>query len=269
MAKPHTLVLTGYGINCEEETAFAFEKTGACTRIIHINDLIENRKILDDFQILMFPGGFSYGDDTGSGKALANRIKNNLIDEIRKFMERDTLMLGVCNGFQVLANLGVVPALNGFTGSAGVSLEHNRTFRYQCRWIDVAVDPKSPSVFTRGIESMHIPVAHGEGNFYAPPEVLAEMEENHMAVMKYIKPDGAPASQEFPYNPNGASNDIAAICSANGRIMGMMPHPERGMFFTQRNDWTYLKEKLSREGKEIPEYSDGIRVFQNAVEYFK
>lgn len=269
MAKPQTLVLTGYGINCEEETAFAFEKTGAGTRIIHINDLIENKKILDEYQILLFPGGFSYGDDTGSGKALANRIKNNLLDEIRKFMERDTLMLGICNGFQVLANLGVVPALRGFSGTAEVSLEHNRTFRYQCRWIDVAVNPESPSVFTRGIDRMHIPVAHGEGNFYAPAEVLDEIEKKNLTVMRYIKPDGTPASQEFPYNPNGALNDIAAICSTSGRIMGMMPHPERGMFFTQRNDWTYMKEKYKREGKEIPEYSDGIRIFQNAVEYFK
>lgn len=269
MAKPQTLVLTGYGINCEEETAFAFEKAGSFTRIIHINDLIETRKILDEFQVLVFPGGFSYGDDTGSGKALANRIKNNLLDEIRKFIERDTLMLGICNGFQVLTNLGVVPAINGFTGNAEVSLEHNKTFRYQCRWIDVAVNPGSPSFFTKGIEKMHIPVAHGEGNFYAPAEILKQLEANNLPVMKYTKPGGDAASLEFPYNPNGAMNDIAAICSPDGRIMGMMPHPERGMFFTQRNDWTYLKEKYKREGKDIPEFSDGIKIFENAVNYFK
>lgn len=269
MAKPQTLVLTGYGINCEEETAFAFEMSGSGTDIIHINDLIENRKLLDEYQILVFPGGFSYGDDTGSGKALANRIKNNLLDEIKKFIERDTLMLGICNGFQVLTNLGVVPALNGFTGNAEVSLEHNQSFRYQCRWIDVAVNTKSPSVFTSGIEKMHIPVAHGEGNFYAPAGILEQIESNNLAVMKYIKPEGAAASQEFPYNPNGAVNDIASICSSNGRIMGMMPHPERGMFFTQRNDWTYLKEKYKREGGAIPEFSDGIKIFENAVNYFK
>ncbi len=269
MANPLTLVLTGYGINCEEETAFAFEKSGSRTRIVHINDLIENKKLLEDYQILMFPGGFSYGDDTGSGKALANRIKNNLFEEIRKFMERDTLMLGICNGFQVLANLGVIPALNGFTGEAEVALEHNRSFRYQCRWIDVSVEQKSPSVFMRGIERLHIPVAHGEGNFYAPDKILAEIESENLVVMRYVKPDGSPALQEFPYNPNGAMNDIAAICSLNGRIMGMMPHPERGMFFTQRNDWTYLKEKYKREGKDIPEFSDGIAIFKNATGYFK
>lgn len=269
MANPGTLILTGYGINCEEETAFAFDKAGASTRIIHINDLIENRKILDDYQILMFPGGFSYGDDTGSGKALANRIKNNLFDEIKKFIERDTLMLGICNGFQVLANLGVVPALDGFTGNAEVSLEHNKSSRYQCRWVDISVNGDSPSVFTRGIERMHIPVAHGEGNFFAPSDILSKIEEKNLTAMRYIKPDGTPALGEFPFNPNGAVNDIAAVCSPNGRIMGMMPHPERGMFFTQRDDWTWLKEKHRREESPLPEFSDGIAIFRNAVEYFK
>ena len=269
MAKPLTLVLTGYGINCEEESAFAFNTAGAAARIIHINDLIEDKKILGECRILMFPGGFSYGDDTGSGKALANRIKNNLIDEIKAFMERDTLMIGICNGFQVLVNLGVVPALNGFTGEAESSLEHNSTSRYQCRWVDVAVEQRSPSVFMKGIERMHIPVAHGEGNFYAPEETIAKIESMNLVTMRYIKPDGSRALQEFPYNPNGSVNDIASICSINGRIMGMMPHPERGMFFTQRNDWTYLKEKYKREGKELPEFSDGIKIFKNAVDYFK
>lgn len=116
MAKPEALILTGYGINCDEETRHAFEYCGAAASIVHINDLIENRSMLDRFRIFVFPGGFSYGDDTGSGKALANRIKNNLIDEMKAFIERDTLVLGICNGFQVMTNIGIVPALNGFTG---------------------------------------------------------------------------------------------------------------------------------------------------------
>lgn len=269
MAKPLTLIITGYGINCEEETAYAFRLAGAETAIVHINDIIENKKMLKDYRIMMFPGGFSYGDDTGSGKALANRIKNNLADEIREFINRDTLMLGICNGFQVLVNLGVVPATEGFTGKSQAALEYNKSFRYQCRWIDVKVDSDSPSVFTRGIDRMHIPVAHGEGNFYAPDDILEVINSKKLAAMRYIKQDGTPANGDFPYNPNGSVMDIASVCSPDGRIMGMMPHPERGMFFTQRDDWTLLREVYIRRGDDIPEYSDGIQIFKNAVSYFK
>ncbi len=268
MPRPKTLVITGYGINCEEETASAFRISGADAKILHINDIIANRSLLDEYQIMMFPGGFSYGDDTGSGKALANRIKNNLMDEIASFIQRDTLMLGICNGFQVLVNLGVIPAVNGFTGRSEAALEYNTTFRYQCRWIDVKVDSGSPSVFTRGIDTMHIPVAHGEGNFYAGEDILSSLVKNRLITMKYVKPDGSPAAGEFPYNPNGSVMDIASVCSPNGRIMGIMPHPERGMFFTQRDDWTLLREEYRRRGGEIPEFSSGIEIFRNAVNYF-
>jgi len=268
MAKPRVIVITGYGINCEEETAHAFRISGAEPVIAHINDIIDSKSMLDDFQIMMFPGGFSYGDDTGSGKALANRIKNNLIDEIAAFIKRDTLMLGICNGFQVIVNLGVVPAIEGFTGRSTAALEYNKSFRYQCRWVDLHVDRDSPCVFTTGIEKMHIPVAHGEGNFFAPPELINSITQKKLAVLKYVKPDGQPASGEFPYNPNGSTDDIAAVCSPDGRIMGMMPHPERGMFFTQRDDWTLLREEYGRQGRPIPEFSDGIEIFRNAVKYF-
>lgn len=269
MAKPEVTVLTGYGINCDEETRFAFEYAGASAKILHVNDLIENVSFLKETQILVFPGGFSYGDDTGSGKALANRIKNNLIDELHQFILRDTLMLGICNGFQVLTSLGVVPAVNGFTGMPEAALEHNRSFRYQCRWVDVAVEKNSKCVFTRGIESMHIPVAHGEGNFFAEENILDQIEKKGLVTMRYASPDGRRAGGEFPLNPNGSVNDIASISDTTGRIMGMMPHPERGMFFTQRDDWTFLKEKYSREGKPLPVESDGIMIFKNGVAYFK
>jgi len=277
MAKPETLILAGFGINCEEETVFAFETAGASVRIIHINDLIENKNILDQYKIFVFPGGFSYGDDTGSGKALANRLKNNLNDEIKRFIERDTLILGICNGFQVLVNLGLLPLLDGYNAKAQSALEYNDTFRYQCRWIDVMIEKDSPSVFTKGIETMHIPVAHGEGKFYAEDSILKQIEDLNLTAMRFIK-NGVDrgdscdrprrAELEFPYNPNGSMNDIAAICSPNGRIMGMMPHPERGMFFTQRDDWTLLKEIYLRDGADIPVYSDGIKIFKNAVGYF-
>lgn len=269
MAKPRVLVLTGYGINCDEESCYAFDMAGAISSIVHINDIISSPFILNKYEIFVFPGGFSYGDDSGSGKALANRIKNNLVDEFKEFIERDTLMFGICNGFQVMVNLGILPGLGGMFEGAEVSLEYNRTFRYECRWVDLIMESDTPSVFTRGIERIHMPVAHGEGNFYAPSEIIEEIEKKHLVVMRYALPDGRLAYGEFPYNPNGSINDIAAICDISGRLMGIMPHPERNIFFTQRDDWSYLKEKARREGTKPPTEGEGLAIFRNAVRYFE
>jgi len=268
MAKPKALILTGYGINCDEETRFSFEMAGADATVIHINDIIENKSLLKSYQIFAFPGGFSYGDDTGSGKALANKIKNNLYDEMMSFLTRDTLMIGICNGFQVMVNLGIVPGLQQPIGTTEVSLEHNASFRFQCRWVDLIINTHSNCVFTRGINRLHIPVAHGEGNFIAPQQVIEQLSHNNQIIMQYTKPDGSLADGKFPYNPNGSMLDIAAICDKTGRIMGMMPHPERHIFFMQRDDWTYLKELAKRENKEIPEYGEGLQIFKNAVQYY-
>ena len=268
MAKPAVLVLTGYGINCDEETRYAFERAGAAARIVHINDIISSTSMLSEFQIAVFPGGFSYGDDTGSGKALADRIRNNLMNEFSVFIGRDTLMMGICNGFQVMTNLGIVPGLEAPIGNVQISLESNTSARYQCRWVDLAAVPKNPSVFLRGIDRLHVPVAHGEGNFYAPPEVLAAIEEKGLVALRYARSDGSPARGEFPFNPNGSMNDIAAVSDQSGRILGMMPHPERNILFTQRDDWTYLREKARREGTRVPVEGEGLALFRNAVSYF-
>ncbi|MFW5863030.1 MAG: phosphoribosylformylglycinamidine synthase I [Spirochaetota bacterium] len=268
MAKPRALILTGYGINCDEETRYAFELAGAKSDIIHINEIIENKKLLEDYQVFSFPGGFSYGDDTGSGKALANKIKNNLFQEFQDFIERDTLMLGICNGFQVMANLGIVPAISKPIGGTEVSLEHNRTFRFQCRWVDLRIEQATQCVFTRGITRMHIPVAHAEGNLFASEDTIKTLEQNRQVVMRYTLPDGSAAGGEFPCNPNGSIHDIAAISNTTGRIMGMMPHPERHIFFRQRDDWTYLREQARRNNTEIPEEGEGVAIFRNAVSYF-
>lgn len=268
MAKPRVLILTGYGINCDDETQYAFEKAGAIAHIVHINDIISSPQFLHGYQIFVFAGGFSYGDDTGSGKALANRIKNNLLDSFKEFIERDTLVLGICNGFQVMVNIGLVPGLEHVLAKAEVSLEHNISSRYECRWVALKVEEDSRSVFTQGIEQLRLPVAHGEGNFYASPDILKRIEEENLVVMRYVLPDGGAAQGDFPYNPNGSLNDIAAICDRSGRFMGMMPHPERNMLFTQRDNWTTLREEIRRAGGSIPEEGEGLQVFKNAVSYF-
>lgn len=262
------LVLTGYGINCEEETAFSFKKAGAQSEIIHINDLIENPLRLKEFQIFAFPGGFSYGDDTGSGNALASKIKSNIWDSILEFIEKGNLIIGICNGFQVIANLGLVPALDKKYGERKIALMHNNSARYECRWVSLKNFSKK-CVFTKGIDSIKMPVAHGEGKFFAEQDVLKKLNENSQVVFRYANGDGSLANGKFPLNPNGALEDIAGICDETGRVFGLMPHPERNILFTQQNDWTVQKEILLREGKKLPEESAGMKIFRNAVNYFK
>lgn len=261
------IVLTGYGINCEEETAFAFRKAGAQIEIVHVNDLIASPEKLADAQIFAFPGGFSYGDDTGSGNALANKIRNNIWDGIVEFIEAQKLILGICNGFQVITNLGILPGIENRQAQRKVALSHNNTARYECRWVSLKAFSKK-CAFTKGIDSIRMPVAHGEGKFTASEPVLKELNESNQVVFRYAKEDKL-AKEEFPFNPNGSAEDIAGICDKSGRILGMMPHPERNIFFTQQDDWTLQKERLKRAGKELPKEGDGMLIFKNAVNYFR
>lgn len=267
MAKTNALVLTGYGINCDEETAFAFERAGASAKIVHINDLIAQPKMLKEFQIFAFPGGFSYGDDTGSGNALANKIRNNLWQDLLEFIDSQKLVIGICNGFQVIANLGLLPGINKKYGERTIALAHNNTARYECRWVALKNFSKK-CVFTKGIKQIRLPVAHGEGKFTADKKILKQLNANDQIVFTYTK-NSKPANGEFPFNPNGAMLDIAGICDASGRVFGLMPHPERNIFFTQQDDWAMQKELLKRKGKALPEESDGMKIFRNAVGFFK
>jgi len=267
MAAPKVLVLTGYGINCDEETAFAFEKAGAVPQIVHVNDLIKEPSMLAQFQILAFPGGFSYGDDTGSGNALANKIRNNLWQNLLEFIDDKKLVIGICNGFQVITNLGLLPGIGSKYGERTVALAHNDSARYECRWVELKGFSKK-CVFTKGIEGIRLPVAHGEGKFTASPEVLEALAEKDQIVFKYSA-NGSLANGKFPYNPNGAMQDIAGICDESGRIFGLMPHPERNIFFTQQDNWPLRKEIFKRSGRKVPEESDGMKIFRNAVEFFE
>ena len=289
-----TLVLSGYGLNCEEETLFAFEHAGLSGEIRHINDLIENPKELEETQILVIPGGFSYGDDTGSGNAFAQKIRLALWDHLQKFIERDTLTLGICNGCQILSNLGLIPGLNNNYGERLVAVTYNLSARYQCRWIDIKANTNNTSPWLEGVDTMHIPVAHGEGRFMMEEDTLKTLEANNQVAFQYVKnchPErsegshnnqGDPSSQapqddsrwqlangEFPYNPNGSTADIAGMSDETGRVLALMPHPERGMFSWQRDDYDRLKDKAQREGTSLPHNSDGIKLFENAARYFE
>lgn len=266
MIKPNVLVLTGYGINCDEETKFAFEKSGAKADLVHVNDLIAGHKKLLDYQILAFPGGFSYGDDTGAGNALANRIKNHFWDDVKTFVESDKLAIGICNGFQIMANLGLLPAINGNYGERQIALVHNDSARYIDRWVDLEF--QNHSVWRGGLEKVSFPIAHGEGKFYTDQETLKVISEKGLIAAKYVQGEICEA-ESLPSNPNGSLENIASISDESGRLIGMMPHPERAINFTQLPHWTLLKERLKRGGKEIPTEASGIYIFKNGVEYFR
>lgn len=265
MIKPKVLIFSGYGFQGEEETKLGFELAGANADIVHINDLIDNLFHLSDYQILAFPGGFSYGDDTGSGNAYANKLKNHLWDDIQKYITKDKLIIGICNGFQVLVNLGLVPAFGTGYGQRNVALLHNQSSRLVCRWVDLKITTESPWLIN--IKTFSAPIAHGEGKFYASADIIAKLHKNNLIALKYIR-GNISNYQDYPANPNGSIDDIAGIIDQTGHILGLMPHPERGIFSFQRPDFGFIKESCKRLGKKIPEYSDSIQIFKNAVNYF-
>lgn len=248
--KPKVLVLSGYGLNCEEETKYAFEWAGGSADIVHINDLIARPKMLEEYQILAFPGGFSYGDDTGSGKAYANKFKNHLKDELLAFLSRDTLTIGICNGFQIMTNLGILPG----------ALTHNKNALYIDYWVDVKAVGKSP--WLKGIKKMSLPIAHGEGKYVIPEKEYSKLKQNKQIAFTYIK-DKIAKFQNTEANPNGSLHDIAGVLSYNGRVFGLMPHPERAMFFHHSPLWQL--EKKNRKGEE----GEGLQIFKNGIEYFR
>jgi phosphoribosylformylglycinamidine synthase subunit PurQ / glutaminase len=253
--KPAALVCSGYGLNCEEETKHAFERAGAGASIVHINDIIASPGILRRYNILAFPGGFSYGDDTGSGKAYGNRLRAHLGEALETFLSRDTLAIGICNGFQIATNAGLLPG----------ALIANNSGRYLCRWVDLKVAGESP--WLRGLKTLRVPIAHGEGKFYLPAKELNALEKSGGVALRYVKGE---ISRHFhlPANPNGSLKDIAGVSSRGGRVLGLMPHPERAVRFTHMPHWTYLAERYRREGEETPTEGDGVALFRNAVQYF-
>ena len=255
MPTPKVLILRAPGTNCDYEAQFAFERAGAIADRVHINRLREMPKLLHQYQILMIPGGFSYGDDVAAGKIQAVQLAHFLGDAIREFRDHEKLILGVCNGFQVLIKAGLLMPADEDGPIA--TLTYN-THGYQDRWLYVKVaSDKSP--FLKGISTMHVPMAHGEGNFVCRKDwILKGLEQSGQVVLKYVDSRGQTGG--YPVNPNGSQGDVAGLCDATGRVLGLMPHPERHVLPTHHPRWT--REGLKHEG-------DGLAMFRNAVEYFK
>ena len=254
MNRVKTLILRAPGTNCDAETVFAFEQAGAEVSLVHVNQLIRHERRLTDYQIMVIPGGFTYGDDVAAGKVLANELRLKLGEDMVRFIEDGKLILGVCNGFQVLVRAGFLPELSG-GGSPQLTLAANDSGKFECRWVYLGVHKQSPCVFTRGIETMYLPVAHAEGKLVAPVDISSDLN----AVLYYTDEQGS-TEAGYPFNPNGSISDIAGICDASGRIFGLMPHPERHIKGTQHPRWTRLGAR---------EYGDGFQIFQNAVEWAK
>lgn len=263
--QPRALIFSGYGLNCEEETKTGFTLAGVSADIVHINDVIARKKLLGQYQILAFPGGFAFGDDTGAGNAYAHTVRNHLWEELLRYVTKDTLVIGICNGFQILVNLGLLPALDYEYGEREAVLLANTGARYLNRWVDLEVVQESPWV--AGITALSLPIAHGEGRFYATDEIRKRLKEKNVISLTYSK--GPTATYlNLPANPNGAFDDIAGITDETGRIFGLMPHPDRALFFTQLPDWPLQKEIFLRQGKKQPQFGPGLAIFQNAHRYF-
>lgn len=273
-SSPKALVLTGFGLNCDWETTHAFELAGAEAHRVHINQLLMGEKIseiarLEDYQILAFIGGFSWGDDHGAGVIFATKLLYNMGEDILSFIEAGNLVIGICNGFQALVNLGLLPGFEGDYRSRRVALIGNDCGSFRDQWVHLKVEKNSPCVFTRGLEHMELPVRHGEGKFYGEEPVINNLEEKNQVVVRYADSEGNTAHGRFPENPNGSLKDIAGICDSTGRVFGLMPHPEAFNHWTNHPNWTRLREHYRRRGKPYPQEGYGIKIFRNSVEYFK
>ncbi len=265
----NALVLCGYGLNCDRETAYALELAGADARRVHINSLISGETVLTDFQIMAFVGGFSWGDDHGAGVIQAHRFKTRLGDNLIGFVDRGGLVIGICNGFQTLVNLGLLPGCDGDYRTRSVALIANDCGNFRDDWVHLRVNDASPCVFTRGLTAFDLPVRHGEGKFFCEPDMLDRLTAANQVVLRYADEHGHPASGQFPDNPNGSLDDIAGICDTTGRVFGLMPHPEAYSHPTNHPAWTRQKDRATRAGRRFPDepVTDGIRLLKNGVDY--
>lgn len=259
--KVRVLVITGFGLNCEWETSKAFNYCGALTEQVHLNDLLAGYCALKEFHILSFIGGFSFGDHLGAGTVFANRIKFRLRKELEKFVRDGKLIIGICNGFQILSRLGLVPAIDNSYFKQQVALAHNDSGVFRDDWVYLKANSDSPCVFTKGMGMVSLPIRHGEGKFVADEEILKRVEDQNLVVLRYCDPSGN-TNCGFPYNPNGSLNSIAGICDPYGRIFGLMPHPEAYLSPYNSPDW--VRKRLENK---LPEEGEGVPFFRNAVKF--
>jgi len=260
MSTPQAIVLRAPGTNCDQETVHALRLAGANPRAVHLNELAANPALAASAQILCLPGGFSFGDDIAAGRILANRFRQQLPDLLCQFRDAGKLILGICNGFQVLIQTGVLVADN-FGSAAKATLACNDSGKFEDRWVHLQVAGDN-CVFLNGIKQMYLPVAHAEGKFVARDEtILDQLDQAGQLALRYRRTPGCETNGSVPYpeNPNGSQRHVAGLCDETGRVFGLMPHPERFVTRTQHPRWT-------REN--IPETGDGMAVFQNAVEFF-
>lgn len=259
MSQPRAIVLRAAGVNCDRETAHAFELAGAAADAVHVNRLIDRPALLNEYQILAVPGGFSYGDDISAGKILANQLMHHLREPLHAFRDAGKPVLGVCNGFQVLIKTDLLPGpVPGHDGPPA-TLTNNDCGHYVDRW--VRLSPRSRKcVWTAGVEDFDCPMAHGEGKFVPADDAVRQaLWDDDRVALVYVKPDGSPAGGAFPDNPNGSVDDIAGVCDASGLVLGLMPHPERYLSPLQHPAWT----RLAR----LPDEGPGLRLFRNAVRH--
>ena len=262
MSTSSVLILRAAGINCDEETAHAFRLAGA-SRVdpVHINELIQGRRRLSEYDILVLSGGFSYGDDISGGKVLANELQCKLMEDVESFIADGKLILGICNGFQVLVKMGLLPRTTPGERRQEATVFYNDSGKFECRWVYLRRNPESPCVFTREMpETIYIPVANGEGKVMVASERVRErLGSGEHVALRYAGPPWVDGGDEpsYPWSPNGSVDAIAGICDGTGRIFGLMPHPERYTHPTHHPRWT-------REGCRDP---DGLHIFRNAVNY--
>lgn len=260
--KPKVCILKSDGTNCDEELFYAFEKFGSLPEYVQVNELRNKSKSIGKFQILALPGGFSYGDDIASGKILAVELINFLKKDIKNFVNKKGIVIGICNGFQTLVRTGLLPYNN--LGKMDVTLTHNESGRFECRWVKIKTE-KSKCTFLPSGEILDIAVNHGEGRFFADPKIIKKIENDNLVIARYVDEAGRP-TQNYPQNPNGALNAIAGISDPSGRILGMMPHPEKFIDVTQHPNWR--RQKFLPAGRQVTQ-PHGAIFFENLVKFAK